>query len=77
MANIQRVGNLEYLIRTYVHTPDRPPQSRWFRLRGPSIEEIDLAATPISEAEIWRWRRNAFLISLLVEVWENEYRQGW
>lgn len=71
------MGNIEYLTRTFVHIPDRPPESRWFRLCGPRIEDVDVAATPISEAEIWRWKRNAFLISLLVEIRQNEYKQGW
>lgn len=77
MENIQRMGNIEYLSRIFVHVPERPPESRWFRFCGPRIDNFDLAATPISEAEILEWKRNPFLISLLVEIRENEYRQGW
>lgn len=77
MEDIQRMGNIEYLSRTFVHVPERPPESRWFRFCGPRIDNFDLAATPISEAEILQWKRNPFLISLLVEIRQNEYRQGW
>ncbi len=71
------MANIEYLTRTFVHIPEPPPASRWFRMGGPRIENVNLAAPPITEAEIWEKRQNPFLLDLLVEIKENEYKEGW
>lgn len=76
-AKSQEMANIEYLTRTFVHIPEPPPASRWFRMGGPRIENVNLAAPPITEAEIWEKRQNPFLLDLLVEIKENEYKEGW
>lgn len=68
---------IEYLTRTFVHIPEPPPASRWFRMGGPRLENVNLAVPPITEAEIWEKRQNPFLLDLLVEIWQNEYKEGW
>lgn len=68
---------IEIMTRGFVHIPDSPPESRWLRLRGPPVENINLAGGPTTQAEIWQMRLNRYLGSLLVEIWLNEYREGW
>lgn len=71
------MANIEYLTRTFVYIPEPPPASLRFRMGGPRIENVNLAAPPITEAEIWEKRQNPFLLDLLVEIKENEYKEGW
>lgn len=68
---------VQYMSRGFVHVVDSPPESRWLRLRGPSIENVNLAGGPTSRAEILGMRFNPHLRSLLAEIWLNEYREGW
>lgn len=72
------MSNIEYLTIAFVHIPEPPTASRWLRMKGPRIESVNLAAPPITEAEIWEKRHNnPFLLDLLVEIKENEYKEGW
>ena len=68
---------VEYMSRGFVHIVESPPGSRWIRLRGPPIENFDLAGEPTTKAEIWQMRFNRHLRSLLIETWLNEYTEGW
>lgn len=71
------MANIEYLTRTFVHITEPPQASRWFRMDGPRIENVNLAVLPITEAEIWQMRQKPFLPDLLIEIKENEYKEGW
>lgn len=68
---------LQYMSRGFVHLVELPPESRWLRLRGPTIANFNLAGGPTTQAEFWQMRFNSHLRSLLVEIWLHEYRQGW
>lgn len=68
---------VEYMTRGFVHIVESPPESQWLRLRGPPVENVNLARGPTTLAEIWQMRYNRHLRSLLVEIWLNEYREGW
>lgn len=67
----------QYMSRGFVHIVDSPPDSRWLRLRGPSVENVNLAGGPTSRGEILGMRFNPHFRSLLAEIWFNEYREGW
>lgn len=71
------MATIEYMTRGFVHIPESPPESRWLRLRGPPVENLDLTGGPTTQEEIWQMRYNRQLLSLLVEIWLNEYREGW
>lgn len=68
---------IDYLTITFVHIAEPPSVSCWLRMGGPRIENVNLAAPPITEAEIWEMRPNPFLVDLLIEIKENEYKEGW
>lgn len=71
------MATIEYMTRGFVHIPESPPESRWLRLRGPPVENLNLTGGPTTQEEIWQMRFNRQLLSLLVEIWLNEYREGW
>lgn len=72
-----KMATIQYMSRGFVHIVESPPESRWLRLRGPPIENVNLTRGPTTQAEIWQMRFNRHFRSLLVEIWLNEYREGW